>query len=162
MTSVVKILCKVGCMEFRVLMITFDEKHMFNGSKMIRMQTSALKRIIKDDERRPTFLHPNSIFITMIQIHTFEHLCPDINLEQENPTVKLVVLYYLEIRFNWNVIKWSTNRSSPRKPSTRPCRLGRPSASETSSDEVAWTWRQCQTACQCAASVRQEVNYHLK
>ena len=69
-------------MEFKVLMITFDEKHMFNGPKMIRMQTAALKLIIKDDERRSTFLHPNSIFITMIQIHTFEHLCPDINLEQ--------------------------------------------------------------------------------
>ena len=86
-----------------VLMITFDEKHMFNGPKMIR--PAVFKLIIKDDERRSTFLHPNSIFITMIQIHTFEHLCPDINLEQENPTVKLVVLYYLEIRFNWNVIE---------------------------------------------------------
>ena len=63
-----------------VLMITFDEKHMFNGPKMIR--PAVFKLIIKDDERRSTFLHSNSIFITMIQIHTFEHLCPDINLEQ--------------------------------------------------------------------------------
>ena len=34
-------------------MITFDEKHMFHGSKMI--SPAAFKLIIKDDKRRSTF-----------------------------------------------------------------------------------------------------------